>query len=42
MAIRTSRIFRLMEGRWRQVHHHGSNDDPDLLASYRKAVLGEG
>ncbi|MGD0585642.1 MAG: hypothetical protein ABSA86_07670 [Oryzomonas sp.] len=24
----------------RQVHHHGSIDDPDLLASCQKAVLG--
>ncbi|KAB0667379.1 nuclear transport factor 2 family protein [Oryzomonas japonica] len=40
LAIRTSRIFRLMDGCWRQVHHHGSIDDPDLLASYQKAVLG--
>ncbi|GFE59768.1 nuclear transport factor 2 family protein [Geobacter sp. AOG2] len=42
LAIRTSRIFRLMDGRWRQVHHHGSIEDPDLLASYQKAVLGKG
>jgi len=41
MAIRTSRIFRLMDGSWRQVHHHGSIDDPDLLAKYQKAVLGK-
>lgn len=24
LAIRTSRIFRKIEGRWQQVHHHGS------------------
>lgn len=40
LGIRTSRIFRLMDGRWQQVHHHGSIDDPVLLASYQKAVLG--
>lgn len=40
MAIRTSRIFRLMNSRWQQVHHHGSIDDPDLLSRYQKAVRG--
>lgn len=38
LAIRTSRIYKLMDGRWRQVHHHGSIDDPELLAQYQKAV----
>jgi ketosteroid isomerase-like protein len=40
LAIRTSRIFRRIEGAWRQVHHHGSIDDPELLARYQRAVLG--
>ncbi|MBI5379019.1 MAG: nuclear transport factor 2 family protein [Nitrospirae bacterium] len=40
LAIRTSRIFRLMDGRWRQVHHHGSIDDPGLLARYQSAIQG--
>ena len=40
LAIRTSRIFQKMAGRWRQVHHHGSIDDPRLLAQYQAAVLG--
>lgn len=40
MAIRTSRIFRLIDGEWKQVHHHGSIDDPDLLARYQRAVRG--
>lgn len=41
LAIRTSRIFqRDSDGKWRQVHHHGSIDDPDMLAAYQKAVLG--
>jgi ketosteroid isomerase-like protein len=39
LAIRTSRIFRKTGGRWRQVHHHGSIDDPDLLARYQAAVM---
>ncbi len=40
LAIRTSRIFRRIDGAWRQVHHHGSIDDPALLADYQAAVLG--
>lgn len=40
LAIRTSRVFRKLSGRWRQVHHHGSIDDPDLLHRYQAAVLG--
>ena len=38
MAIRTSRIFRRIDGNWRQVHHHGSIEDPGLLDAYQKAV----
>ncbi len=38
LAIRTSRIYRRLEGRWRQVHHHGSIEDPGLLQRYRSAV----
>ena len=38
MAIRTTRIFRLADGRWQQVHHHGSMEDPDLLLRYQNAV----
>lgn len=39
LAIRTSRIYQRHNGRWRQVHHHGSIDDPALLARYQTAVL---
>ena len=38
LAIRTSRVFRKQDGRWRQIHHHGSIEDPALLERYRKAV----
>jgi ketosteroid isomerase-like protein len=38
LAIRTTRIFRRSGGRWRQVHHHGSIDDPSLLGAYQEAV----
>lgn len=39
LAIRTTRIFRWTNGRWRQLHHHGSIDDADMLARYQQAVL---
>jgi hypothetical protein len=38
LAIRTTRIFRGVASRWRQVHHHGSIEDPALLGAYRQAV----
>lgn len=38
LSIRTSRVFRRHNGRWRQVHHHGSIDDPTLLDRYQTAV----
>ena len=41
LAIRTSRIFRKVNGRWKQAHHHGSIEDPQLLAKYQAAVLGK-
>lgn len=41
LAIRTSRIFRRVDGRWKQAHHHGSIDDPQLLAKYQAAVMGK-
>jgi ketosteroid isomerase-like protein len=40
LAIRTSRIYRRIDGEWRQTHHHGSIDDPELLARYQAAVRG--
>jgi ketosteroid isomerase-like protein len=41
LAIRTTRIFqRDTEGKWRQTHHHGSIDEPQMLAAYQQAVLG--
>jgi ketosteroid isomerase-like protein len=38
LAIRTTRIFREVESRWRQVHHHGSIDNSEMLARYQQAV----
>lgn len=40
LAIRTSRIYRQTEAGWRQLHHHGSIDNPELLARYQNAVMG--
>jgi SnoaL-like domain len=38
LTIRTSRVYRWTDGRWRQIHHHGSMDDADLLARYQRFV----
>lgn len=40
LAIRTSRIFRKINKHWKQVHHHGSIEDPKLLTRYQDAVFG--
>lgn len=42
LAIRTTRVFQHLgpELGWRQVHHHGSIDDADLLTNYQSAVQG--
>ncbi len=40
LAVRTSRIFRKLSGRWRQTHHHGSIESPALLDRYQRAVRG--
>jgi hypothetical protein len=43
LSIRTSRVAQWFgpEIGWRQVHHHGSIDDPLLLAEYQQAVRGD-
>ena len=38
LAIRTSRFYRLECGKWQQVHHHGSIDNPALLSDYQTLV----
>ena len=40
LQIRTSRVVQWLgpETGWRQVHHHGSIDDPLLLSAYQSAV----
>lgn len=42
LEIRTTRYLRFDPGAggWRQVHHHGSIDDADLLRRYQAAVAG--
>jgi len=32
LAIRTTRVFRWDGSHWRQIHHHGSIDDAQMLA----------
>ena len=40
LDIRTSRVVQWLgsEAGWRQVHHHGSIDNPSLLDAYQNAV----
>ena len=38
LNIRTTRTFQLIDGRWRQMHHHGSIEDAKLLSDYQNAV----
>jgi len=38
LAIRTTRVFRRDGDAWRQIHHHGSMDDPDMLKKYQDLV----
>ena len=40
LEIRTSRVFKKTDGSWKQVHHHGSIEDPILLETYQMAVKG--
>ncbi|HVX75082.1 MAG TPA: nuclear transport factor 2 family protein [Bradyrhizobium sp.] len=40
LRIRTTRWFTQQNGVWRQLHHHGSIEEPALLADYQKAIFG--
>ena len=40
LRIRTTRWFTKVDGVWRQLHHHGSIEEPTLLADYQRAVFG--
>jgi len=41
LSIRTTRIFTLIENRWKQLHHHGSMDSPELLSHYQRILTGQ-
>ena len=38
LEIRTSRIYKLIGGLYRQIHHHGSIESPELLKKYQELV----
>ena len=38
LDIRTTRVLHYVQGRWGQIHHHGSITDADLMTTYRNAV----
>lgn len=39
LAIRTSRVFIRENVDWKQIQHHGSIDNPDLLKKYQDGIL---
>lgn len=39
VAFRTTRWFVWVDGEWRQLHHHGSVEDPQMLAEYQKLIF---
>lgn len=38
LKIRTSRIYKLVDAKYKQVHHHGSIENPQLLEQYQNLV----
>lgn len=40
LRIRTTRWFVRTGDVWRQLHHHGSIEEPRLLADYQQAIFG--
>lgn len=40
LRIRTTRWFVRRAGLWRQLHHHGSIEEPALLADYQRIIFG--
>ncbi len=40
LRIRTTRWFVRKDGVWRQLHHHGSIEEPALLADYQRIIFG--
>ena len=39
LAIRTSRTYCLINDEWKQLHHHGSMDNPEMLARYQNNLI---
>lgn len=40
LRIRTTRWFTRQDGVWRQLHHHGSIEEPAMLAAYQSVIFG--
>ncbi|NKJ39975.1 nuclear transport factor 2 family protein [Rhizobium sp. SG570] len=40
LRIRTTRWFTRIDGVWRQLHHHGSIEEPALLTAYQEIIFG--
>ncbi|WP_028754872.1 YybH family protein [Rhizobium leucaenae] len=40
VVFRTTRWFVRKDGSWRQLHHHGSVEDPKMLADYQRLIFG--
>jgi len=38
LAIRTSRVYRVVDSGYAQVHHHGSIEKPELLKEYQNLL----
>lgn len=41
LAIRTSRVFIKRNDGWKQIQHHGSIDNPELLKKYQEAIMNK-
>ncbi|MDF1631291.1 nuclear transport factor 2 family protein [Mycoplana sp. MJR14] len=40
IAFRTTRWFIRQDDAWRQLHHHGSVEDADMLREYQRLIFG--
>ena len=41
VAFRTTRWFVRKDDAWRLLHHHGSVEDPKMLADYQRLIFSE-
>jgi ketosteroid isomerase-like protein len=41
LEMRVTRIFRKLDGKWRQVYYHGSFEDPQQFTEVRKTVTAK-